>query len=1030
MMFCVPDTKGKLFSLSLALLFVCGFLFRSPPATAQSDGGDQFLDGIGETALAARYLLNGTTADRSRNGHQATLHGAGGGYVEDSQFGTVLSLPGSAFVQIPGEALEGVDAVSVTGWVYVRSSNPWQRFFDVGPNTTSNFFCTPIGEDAAEGYRARITTRGWTEEQGPTTPRIPTNRWVHLAVVLDAARHTLSSFLDGARVGQTTNVAINLEQVLDQEDPSANQLYLGKSHYDTDPNLDAKLHDVRIYSIALTEQQVTTIRKNALSGEKSFPTVNTVPVKSEVAASAGTSPSAFELLTVPDISAETVVGCLPRLPRTVPGVYRDGVKGPEVRVIWPSPTNNQPVLQAGTYTVIGRVAGTKVEPKAVVTVKAGPIASTAPWRALETFPLGRVTLNSDEQQRATPFIQNRDKFIQGLAKSDPDRFLYMFRDAFGQKQPENARPLGGWDSQTTRLRGHATGHYLSAIAQAYASTSYDPALQTNFLQKMNYLIDTLHDLSLKSGKPAQEGGVCNADPTTVPPGPGRTNFDSNLSAEGIRTDYWNWGKGFISAYPPDQFIMLELGATYGGGNHQIWAPYYTLHKILAGLLDCYEVGGNRKALEIAQGMGLWVQQRLQAVPPATRISMWNRYIAGEYGGMNEVMARLSRITGDKRFLDCARLFDNIHFFFGDAEHTHGLARNVDTLRGKHANQHIPQITGALETYRNTQELPYYQVADNFWHICTECYLYSIGGVAGARTPNNAECFTAEPDSLFTNGFARGGQNETCATYNLLKLSRQLFLFSQDAKYMDYYEQALYNDILASVAANNPGNTYHIPLNPASRKQFGNGNMSGFTCCNGTALESNTKLHDSIYFRSTDHDALYVNLFVPSTLSWTERNVVLTQRTSFPYEDTTQIILAGSGTFDLKIRVPRWATRGFTVKINGQPQPLNAVPGTYLSLRQAWKDKDLIELRMPFPFYLIRVMDQPNIASLFYGPILLAAEESEPRSSWRPVTLDAADLEKSITGNPGALHFSVGDVAFRPFYEMYGRYSVYLDVSLK
>jgi len=577
------------------------------------------------------------------------------------------------------------------------------------------------------------------------------------------------------------------------------------------------------------------------------------------------------------------------------------------------------------------------------------------------------------------------------------------------------------------LRGHASGHYLSAVAQAYASTGYDPELQSNFLKKMNYLIDTLHDLSQKSGKPAQDGGPVNADPTAVPPGPGKTNYDSDLSAEGIRTDYWNWGKGFISAYPPDQFIMLEKGASYGGRNNQIWAPYYTLHKILAGLLDCFEVGGNQKALEIARGMGLWVQQRLQAVPPATRISMWNRYIAGEYGGMNEAMARLSRITGDKRFLECARLFDNIDFFFGNADHAHGLARNVDTLRGKHANQHIPQITGALETYRNTSERPYYQIADNFWHICTECYLYSIGGVAGARNPNNAECFPAEPDSLFANGFARGGQNETCATYNLLKLSRQLFMFNPDAKYMDYYEQALYNDILASVAASNPGNTYHIPLNPASRKQFGNGNMNGFTCCNGTALESNTKLQDSIYFQSANSDAIYVNLFVPSTLTWTERNVVVTQRTSFPYEDTTRLVLTGAGTFDLKIRVPKWATRGFLVKINGQPQPVNAAPGTYLTLRQGWKDKDTIELQMPFGFHLSRVMDQPNIASLFYGPVLLAAEEPESRSDWRSVSLDAAEIGKSITGDPSTLRFSIEGVTLRPFYEAYDRYSVYFDV---
>jgi uncharacterized protein len=1016
------------------LLLACSFgvLAGPRPAAAQSDGGDQFLDGIGETALVARYLLNGNTADRSRNGHQATLHGTGAAYVEDSRFGKVLSLSGTggAFVQIPGECLEGVEAVTVTGWVLVRSASPWQRFFDFGLNTTANFFCTPVGEPDADGYRARITRSGWTGEQGPTAARVPTNRWAHVAVVLDPARHTLSLYLDGARVGQATNLSLNLDPLLDRDDARRNQLYLGKSHYDTDPYLDAKLHDVRLYSIALTDEQVATIWKSALSAGQPVAAVKPAPAQSDPDATARTASSAFELRHALDLSVETVVGTLPRLPRTVPGDYRSGAKGPDVRIIWPAPTNNEQVLQAGTYTVTGRVAGSKIEPKATVTVKAAPVESPAPARTVDAFPLDRVTLNPDEQQRATPFTLHRDKFIQGLAKTDPDRFLYMFRDAFGQPQPENARPLGGWDSQTTRLRGHASGHYLSAIAQAYASTGYDPALRANFLQKMNYLIDTLYDLSQRSGRPAQEGGPFNADPTTVPPGPGRTNYDSNLSQEGIRTDYWNWGKGFISAYPPDQFIMLEKGATYGGGNRQIWAPYYTLHKILAGLLDCYEVGGSQKALAIAQGMGLWVQQRLQAVPTAARISMWNRYIAGEYGGMNEVMARLSRISGDTRFQDCARLFDNIHFFFGDASHTHGLARNVDTLRGKHANQHIPQITGALETCRNTRERPYYQIADNFWHICTGCYAYSIGGVAGARNPNNAECFTAQPDSLFANGFARGGQNETCATYNLLKLSRQLFMFEQDARYMDYYEQALYNDILASVAANNSGNTYHIPLNPGARKQFGNGNLDGFTCCNGTALESGTKLQDSIYFHDAHHRALYVNLFVPSTLAWTERNLTVTQRTSFPYEDTSRLLIRGGGKFDLKIRVPKWAVHGFQVKINRRPEPLQVRPGTYCTLQQDWKDQDTIEVRMPFTFHLDRVMDQPNIASLFYGPVLLAAEEAEPRSDWRPITLDAADLGKSITGDPTTLRFTIGGVAFRPFYETYGRYSVYLDVTLK
>ena len=742
------------------------------------------------------------------------------------------------------------------------------------------------------------------------------------------------------------------------------------------------------------------------------------------------SPLASRLERVPDVEAETVVGELPHLPYLVPAVYRDTAAGPDVRVIWPSPKDNAQVLALGTYTVTGRVPGTRFAPTAIVTVKSAANAVPLPSRTVEAFPLGRVMLERDTRGRDTPFIRNRDKFVRGLAASNPDNFLYNFRNAFGQPQPPGAKHLGGWDSQTTKLRGHATGHYLSAIAQAYASTTYDQALRATFLRKMNYLVDTLYELSRKSGRPAQAGGPSVADPTKVPPGPGRTAYDSNLSADAIRTDYWNWGRGFISAYPPDQFIMLERGATYGTQNTQVWAPYYTLHKVLAGLLDCYEVGGNRKALDIAKSMAAWVHQRLTAVPAETRTAMWNRYIAGEYGGSNEVMARLYRLTGDRQFLACARLFDNTDFFFGNARHDHGLARNVDTIRGKHANQHIPQITGALETFRDTREAPYYLIARNFRDITTHSYMYSIGGVAGARHPNNAECFTAEPDSLWENGFAGGGQNETCCTYNLLKLDRQMFMFDQTAKYMDHYEQGLYNHILASVAENDPGNTYHVPLNPGAEKRFGNAEMDGFSCCNGTALESNTKLQDSIYFRSADNRTLYVNLFVASTLNWTERKLVVRQATDFPYAETTRLVVNGSGRLDIKLRVPRWATRGFFVKINGQDQSIRAVPGSYLTLSRTWRDNDTIELRMPFHFYLDPVVDQPNVAGIFYGPVLLAAEESAPRTDWRQVTLDGGDIGKSMAGDPAALRFTVNGVAFKPFFETYGRYSVYLQVMLK
>ena len=1005
------------------LLAASSMLLAHPVPTGQQ-GGDQFLDGIGETALIARYALAGNAEDSSRNQFHAALRGTGGEFVDDPQFRRALLLTGDgSHVQLPGRTLTAEEAVTVTAWLFLPTGASG-TVFDFGQNAANRLFAMA----SRTGFRASIVVNGAVRADTAPKPLLE-NQWLHLAVVLDPGSRVLTTHVDGAGAARVTGVEVTAAQIVSQGSADANRLFVGRSQNDGEPTLHARLRDVRVYRVALTDQQIATIRANALSrrqtsgGRGAPPEISTAGIPDE-------SPLAPKLRSVPDITVETVVGMLPRLPYAVPAVYRNKARGPEVRVIWPSPTDNSQVAAPGTYTVAGKVPGTTFEPKATVIVKVPVRTATPPARLVEAFPLSQVTLEKDTQGRDTPFMRNRDKFIRGLAATNPDSFLYNFRDAFGQPQPSGAKPLEGWDSETTKLRGHASGHYLSAVAQAYASTTYDEALRADFLRKMNYMIDTLYDLSRMSGKPAKDGGPAVADPTAVPAGPGRKGYDSNLRAGAIRTDYWNWGIGFISAYPPDQFIMLEKGATYGSQDTQIWAPYYTLHKILAGLLDSYEVGGNGKALDVAKGMGAWVHARLKALPPETRASMWGRYIAGEYGGSNEVMARLYRLTGDRRFLECAKLFDNTGLFFGNARRDGGLAKRVDTIRGKHANQHIPQITGALETFRNTGDMPYWLIATNFWDIVNNSYMYSIGGVAGARNPNNAECFTAEPDTLWKNGFAGGGQNETCATYNLLKLDRQLFMYDQTAKYMDHYERAMYNHILASVAEDGPGNTYHVPLNPGAQKRFGNAGMNGFTCCNGTALESNTKLQDSIYFRSTDDKTLYVNLFVSSTLSWSDRGLVVRQTTDFPYADTTTIVVKGKGPLDIRVRVPRWATKGFDVKVNGRARHVKAEPGSYVSVGTNWRPNDAIELRIPFHFDLDPVVDQPNVASLFWGPILLAAEETGPRTDWRKVTLDASDIAKSIEGNPATLRFTIDGVPFKPFFETYGRNSAYLSVALK
>lgn len=999
--------------------------------TVQAQNGDQILDGIGETGMVARYVFDGDVKDWSRNNLHARSQGAEVKFINTDRFGKVLSLSGdnNAFLTIPGETLTDLESLSISGWIYLRSKQAGQRFFDFGKDTTKHFFAAPVGTGAQEGYRVLITA-GKGNRNGAVSPAIEVNKWVHLAIVIDVPSKSMITYVDSKPVGEAKDIPQELTEVFGQQ-PGEKLLYIGRSLSKGDPCLNAMIHDFRIYRVPLSSRQVAGIYRNAQRGVNEG-SVNTTGKKEDDLPHF--SPTAAQLYNtylarVSDVEVQTETGNLPRLPSYVQGTYKNDIKGPKVRVLWPAAIDNTAVLKPGHYTITGRVAGTDFQPKAFVTIKESK-TSTTPVLKLETFDLKQVSLKTDAHGHETKFVENRDKFISTLAKTDPNSFLYMFRHAFGQKQPEGAKPLGVWDSQDTKLRGHATGHYLTAIAQAYAGTGYDKALQANFSEKMEYMVNTLYDLSQLSGTAKEAGATHVSDPAAVPYGPGKSGYDSDLSDAGIRTDYWNWGKGFISAYPPDQFIMLEKGAKYGGQKNQIWAPYYTLHKILAGLMDVYEVSGNKKALAIATGMGDWVYARLSKVPTDTLIKMWNTYIAGEFGGMNETMARLYRITGKPDYLKTAQLFDNIRVFFGDTAHSHGLARNVDLFRGLHANQHIPQIVGSIEMYRVAHNPEYYKVADNFWYKAVNDYMYSIGGVAGARNPANAECFISQPGTLYENGFSSGGQNETCATYNMLKLTSDLFLFDQRAEYMDYYERALYNHILASVAENSPANTYHVPLRPGSVKQFGNPDMTGFTCCNGTAIESSTKLQNSIYFKSKDDKALYVNLYIPSTLEWTERKVKVEQTTNFPKEDNTRLTIKGNGQFDINVRVPGWATKGFFVKINGKEQALPAKPGSYLKISRKWKDGDVMELKMPFQFHLDPVMDQQNIASLFYGPILLAAQEPEARKEWRKVTLDAEDIGKSIKGDPQQLQFIIDDVVFKPFYETYGRHSVYLDVKLK
>ncbi|RZK67536.1 MAG: hypothetical protein EOO95_02625 [Pedobacter sp.] len=1017
--------------MKITNIFFFVFIFATSLGTiksAKAQNGDQILDGIGETALSARYIFNGDVKDWSRN----NLHGLATqiNFINDERFGKVLSLSGGdqSFVSIPGKMIPNMESFSISGWFYFRSTKIGQSLFSYGKNNANRIAAITSGNAMPLGLKVLFPSKNLNAIEDHTVS-LKLNQWVHLAIVFDISSKTISTFVDGKVAASTKFLPADVYTLLNSE--TRNNFIIGKSSEAGDGNLVANIHDFRIYRIGLNDKQVASSSGNSNTLTNGNQVNTKVKLEDDFPKFSPSTPQLYNkyLIKVADVDVSTTIGTSPRLPSHLKATYQKGIKKADVRVLWPTPMDNSVVLKSGRYSVTGSIPGTDFKPKANVIVKEN-MDEVLPQPKLKSFPLNKVTLSNDAHGQKTKFIENRDKFLTVLAQTDPNSFLFMFRQAYGQKQPESAHPLGGWDTEDTKLRGHATGHYLSAIAQAYSSTGYDKALQANFQKKITYMVNTLYELAQLSGKPVKGSRVYQSNPQAIPMGPGKTAFDSDLSTAGIRNDYWNWGVGFISAYPPDQFIMLENGAKYGGQKNQIWAPYYTLHKILAGLIDIYKATGNKKALSVAVNMGGWVFKRLNNLPQEQLIKMWNTYIAGEYGGMNESMARLYEITKNPDFLKTAKLFDNIKVFYGDRMHSDGLAKNVDVFRGLHANQHIPQIVGSIEMYQASKDADYYKIADNFWHKMIDDYSYSIGGVAGARNPSNAECFVAQPSSLYANGFSPEGQNETCATYNMLKLTGDLFRFDQRGELMDYYERGLYNHILASVAEHSPANTYHVPLNPGAIKQFDNGDMTGFTCCNGTAIESNTKLQNSIYFKSSDNESLYVNLYIPSILNWSERKIVIKQTTDFPKSDETKLTVNGSGKFAVNIRVPSWATNGFIIKINGKVQNDEAIPGSYLHLNRIWKDGDVIEVKMPFSFRLDPVMDQQNIASLFYGPILLAAQETEARKEWRKITLDAVDISKSIKGEPKKLLFDIDGVPFKPFYDSYGRHSVYLDVTLK
>ncbi|WP_327312917.1 beta-L-arabinofuranosidase domain-containing protein [Streptomyces sp. NBC_01235] len=589
-----------------------------------------------------------------------------------------------------------------------------------------------------------------------------------------------------------------------------------------------------------------------------------------------------------------------------------------------------------------------------------------------------------------------------------------------------ALPLNQWSHLAVTIAAGTGTLYVNGTAVARnTAMSLTPAalgtLTNNWLGRSNYASDPVFAgafggfdvwsraltadevAALQSGRTAGDLASYAFDETS-----GSTFADASgraLTATLRRT----WGgpshPGFLAAYPETQFIQLE--SMTGSDYTKVWAPYYTAHKILRGLLDAYLATDDDRALDLASGMCDWMHSRLSKLPEATLQRMWGIFSSGEFGGIVEAICDLHALSGKAEHLALARLFDLDKLI--DA-----CAANTDTLDGLHANQHIPIFTGLVRLYDATGETRYLTAAKNFWGMVVPHRMYGIGGTS------TAEFWKARDVIAGTIGAATA---ETCCAYNLLKLSRTLFFHEQDPAYMDYYERALYNQVLGSkqdtADAEKPLVTYFIGLTPGHVRDYTP--KQGTTCCEGTGMESATKYQDSVYFMAADGSALYVNLYSPSTLTWAEKGVTVAQSTDFPREQGSTLTVRGrTSAFALRLRVPAWATAGFRVTVNGRKVNGTPTPGSYFTVSRTWRDGDVVRVATPFRLRVEKALDDPSLQTLFHGPFNLVARNSATTylefGLYRNAAL-SGDLLPSlapVSGKP--LHFTLDGTEFAPFFE--------------
>ena len=771
------------------------------------------------------------------------------------------------------------------------------------------------------------------------------------------------------------------------------------------------------------------------------------------------------------VVVETPEGNAPQLPYLVWVTYADNTGGWR-QVKWTNSLREteeeEASLPAGSeYVVRGYVIGDNttdngysLDAKVKVVPGAGSVPSSAPVAA--PLPLGSVRLIGDNR-----LTSNRDLDVRNLLSLDITQQLYNYRDTYGLST-EGYTESDGWDSPTTKLKGHGSGHYMSALAFAYAGTD-DPAVKAELKARIRRMVDELRACQELTFVWDEGLGRYREARDLVPEEEMPALEGSWEAFDRYKKDCRSYGYGYINAIPAQHPVLIEKYSPY---NNQIgvWAPYYSIHKQLAGLIDIAQNVDDEalaaKALLIAKDMGLWVWNRLhyrtyvkrdgdkaeRQARPGNRYEMWNMYIAGEVGGMQESLSRLSALAADPtekaRLLEAAQCFDSPAFY-------DPLSKNIDDIRTRHANQHIPMIVGALNVYREGGNPYYYHIARNFWEMVQGRYAYATGGVGNGemfRQPYsqmmslNTSVMSDRNRDIFPNPDI----NETCCAYNLAKLTKDLNAFNpDDARYMDYYERVLYNQLVGSVHPHDYGVCYQYAVGMNATKPFGSPTPQE-TCCGGTGAENHVKYQEAAYFVSDN--TIWVALYLPTTARWEAKGAELRQECAWPAEQSVITVDKG-GRFAMKLRVPYWATEGFGVKLNGKEVAATYRPSSYVEIPERdWKAGDRVEVTMPFGKHLNFGPDKMDLAAtgvneartpfapmwegtLMYGPLVMATPditvweqaEFELAPDLSDIVLKGHTADAGTDGNVYTL--TLGDKTFYPDYYLTDHSTHYLRLNV-